>query len=213
MLTLRYGFLCLILKCLLYWRMTKNVKKVWHFIWSPGNEPQWNVGRNWTTRLTHIYGSIKNNSFRLITVPEARHTYITVDWQNIFFLSSAISQSIGGDHIQLPGYGGCDIRLFLYRKSVPVLWHGSGRFFSCFLPAYVDPVMSLYAKLPPPSSFVARFSSRDRCICRRACWALRAGSDHGGRTWRTIKAADTAGFFLCAFFLHLLSPYWHILCI
>lgn len=38
----------------------------------------------------------------------------------IFSLSSAISQSSGGDHIQLPGYGGCYFCLFVYGKSVPV---------------------------------------------------------------------------------------------
>lgn len=37
-----------------------------------------------------------------------------------FSVSSAISQSSGGDRIQLPGHGGCCFCLFVYRKSVPV---------------------------------------------------------------------------------------------
>lgn len=172
--------------------------KVLSFIWSPGNQPQWNVGRNRTARLAHIYESTTNDS--LITVPEARHTYIWVDWQNILFLFSAISQSSAGDHIQLPGYSGRDICLFLYRKSVSVLWHCSGRLFSCFPSACVVPVTTLYAKVPPPL-FSAGFSSRDRCVCRRACRALRAGSEHGGRTGRAI---ERAGFLKVLFFFILL---------
>lgn len=61
----------------------------------------------------------------------SRNAWIALNWENIISLYSAIGQGSVGDSIQLPGYGGCNIRLFLHGKSVPVLGHSSGRFFSC----------------------------------------------------------------------------------
>lgn len=140
----------------------------------------------------------------------------------IFSLSSAISQSRGGDYIQLLGYRGCCFCLLLHGKSVPVHWHSSGRiwfFFNMFLPIIVNfiacsafhgnltAICSVWidgleavcmnhcihfpykvdAKSFSDSSFPACYISSDRRLCSRARWALCAGSDHGGRTGRTIS--------------------------
>lgn len=61
----------------------------------------------------------------------SRNAWIALNWETTISLYSAISQGSVGDSIQLPGYGGCNFCLFLHGKSVPVLGHSSGRFFSC----------------------------------------------------------------------------------
>lgn len=169
-----------------------------------GNKPERHFSRFWTRRFVthrrHITWINLVNYYYYYQEHSRKQeldcvVIVSTPVKRVYLFScsfcSAISQSSGGDGVQLSGHSRCCFCLFLHWQSIPVHWNHSSKktdHFTSLSSQLCKPTIQTIDRISVDSCFPASDISCDRCICGRPCRAVCSCPDHGGRTRRTIAA-------------------------